>query len=140
MAKKCYFDTMKDQYGDNWVVNLRPDDIQRASGRIFKEMAKGSIDYEKYGTYFLDGKILDNLIIAASNQLEVNTLLYNAVLFYQSYYPTYPNIGPELYHLQVMCYYYNLIHEKLKMVKYYENIGYLADTASLLSTYRNHIN
>ncbi len=139
MAKKCYFDTMKDQYGENWIVNLRPDDIQRSSSRIFKEMIKGVIDYEKVGMYFLDGKILDNLIIAANNQLEINTLLYNAVTFYQSYYPSYPNIGPEIYHLQCLCYIYNLIHERLKMVKYYENIGYLADIASLLSTYRNHL-
>ena len=139
MAKKCYFDSMKDQYGDNWIVNMRPDDIQRSSGRIFKEMIKGAIDYEKVGTYFLDGKIVDNLIIAASNQLEVNTLLYNAVCFYQSYYPSYPNIGTEIYHLQCLCYIYNVIHEKLKMVKYSGNIGYLADTAALLNTYRNHL-
>ena len=139
MAKKCYFDTMKDQYGENWIVNLRPDDIQRSSGRIFKEMVKGTIDYEKVGMYFLDGKILDNLIIAANNQLEINTLLYNAVTFFQSYYPSYPNIGTQITHLYSLCYIYNTIHEKLKMVKYYENIGYLADISSLLNQYRIHL-
>jgi hypothetical protein len=130
---------MEDQYGENWTMAVKPEDIQRSSRRIFKEMIRAQVDYERVGQYFLDAKIMDNLIIAASNELEINTMLFNATTFFQLYNPNYPNLGSEISHLQALCYIYNVILEKLKGVKYYNNIGILADVAALLSTVRNHL-
>jgi hypothetical protein len=151
MAKQCYFDNMKQMYGDNWFVGLSPDIIQKQSNRIFKEMVKGYIDYEKYGNYFLDGKLTDNLIISANNELEVNTLLLNALSYYSnvsanmdanvrnillSYGPT---VGTELTHLEALCKIYTVILDTLKLIKETYNIGYLANIATLLYNIRNHI-
>lgn len=138
-SKPNYITNMMRQFGDNWIVALKPEDIQRSGKRIFKEMVRGIIDYEQVGQYFLDAKFLDNLIISANNELEVNTLYYRAVSFYQQYYPAEPNIAVQLNHLQVMCYVYSTILSKLQSVKGTLNIGYLADTSALLYSYRNHL-
>ena len=135
-----YISNMKSQYGENWIVALKPDDIQRNAKRIFRDMIKGSINYEEDGVYFLDGKFLENLIIAASNELEINTLYLNVVSFYFNYYPNIPNISTQINHLQSVCYCYNILLDKLNNVKYTQNIGILYDTAALLGRYRNHMN
>lgn len=150
MAKQCFFDSMMNQYGENWLVGLTVESIQKQADRIFKEMAKGQIDYEKFGQYFLDGKLLENLIIAAGNELEVNTLLCNSLSYYSyasQFDPTVMAatagqtalIGSELSHLQAMCQIYGLIYNKLKTVKETGNIGFLVDIASMLCNVRNHL-
>lgn len=139
MARQNYFQNMINQYGENWIVALRPDDIQRAGKRIVREMVRGNIDYEKFGKYYLDPKFLDNLIISCQNELEVNTLYYNALAFYRQYYPNTPNIVVQLNHLQSLGYIYNVIYNKLTNLKQTGNIGILADTSALLYNYRNHL-
>ena len=151
MAKQCYFDNMKQLYGDNWFVGLSPETIQKQSNRIFKEMVKGYIDYEKYGQYFLDGKLTDNLIISASNELEVNSLLLESLKYYSrvafnfdqtvktvvlSYGPT---VGTELTHLEALCNIYSVLLNILKMVKESYSIGPLANIVGILYNVRNHI-
>ena len=151
MAKQCYFDNLSQTFGEAWFVGLSPENIQKQSGRIFKEMVKGYIDYEKYGNYFLDGKLTDNLIICANNELEVNTLLYNSLTYYtrvsanndpnvmmiiQSYGPT---VGTEIAHLEALCKIYKVILDTLRMIKETYNIGYLTNVATLLYSVRNHI-
>lgn len=139
MARPNYIRTMINQFGENWIVALKPEDIQRSGKRIFKEMIKGQINYEQEGNYFLDGKFLENLIISCNNELEINTLYYNAVSFYQISFPNIPNIAPQLTHLQIMCHIYSTILYKLNGVKETGNIGCLADTSALLYSYRNHL-
>lgn len=138
--KNNYITNMMRQFGDNWIVALKPEDIQRSGKRISKEMVKGQFDYEQVGKYFLDGKFLENLIISINNELEINTLYYNAISFYKSYYPNIPNIGAIENHLQSLCYIYSVIGSKLSCVKQSGNIGYLHDISALLYSYRNHLN
>lgn len=140
MARMNYIQNMEKQFGENWIVSLRPEDIQRSGKRIFKEMVRGNIDYQQHGKYFLDSKFLDNLIISARNELEVNTLLYNAVAFYKMYNMDVPNISVQLAHLQALCYIYNMILCRLTSVRNTANIGWLADLSGLLYNYRNHLN
>ena len=140
MGRSNYINEMVKRFGDYWIVALKPEDIQRSGKRIFKEMVRGNIDYETEGNYFLDPKFLENLIISCNNELEINTLYYNAVSFYQQYNPGVPNIGPQISHLQIVCYIYSALLNKLNMVKQYQTIGYLADTSALLYSYRNHLN
>lgn len=135
-----YFDNMINRFGDNWIVALNSDDIQRSGKRICKELVKGQIDFEKQGNYFLDAKFIDNLIISCENELEINALYLNAVSFYQAYYPGTPQIGSAISHLQILCTVYLTILNKLKAVKQSGNIGFLADTSSMLYSYRNHLN
>lgn len=140
MAKPNYITNMVKQYGENWIVALKPEDIQKSGKRIFKEMVKGNFNYEEVGNYFLDAKFLDNLIIACSNELQVNTLYFTALQFYMQYYPNIQDGQAELSHLQSLCYIYSVILNKLNSVKQTHNIGWLADTSAILFSYRNHLN
>lgn len=135
-----YIKQMINRFGENWIVGLRPEDIQRNTKRIIREMVTGKIDYQEVGSYFLDPKFLDNLIIAVNNELEINTLYYNAVSFYRQYYPDIPNIGIHENHLNALCYVYYVISSKFTCLKQSGNIGYLADTSAILFNYRNHLN
>ncbi len=141
MAKNnSYIQMMYNQQGEDWIINVRPEDIQRSCKRVVKDMVKGTIDYEKFGKYFLDIKFMENLIIGLTNELEINTLNYNACKLYYSYYPNTPNLGTHIYHLERILYIYNIIYERLNWVKSTGNVGYLTDISGLLFNDRNHLN
>lgn len=144
MARTNYFQDMENRYNnneENWIVSQTPQDIQKsARKRIFREMVNGGYDYEKYGKYFLNPKILENITVAASNEMATYALLYNAVGYYRQVYPNYPNIGIEFTHINNMYYIYSVIYNKLIALKNTENIGILVDIPALLYPYRNDIN
>lgn len=135
-----FFTDMIKRFGDNWIVAMTPENVQRSGKRIFREMVKGYIDYQTCGKYFLDPKFLENLIIAAYNELEINTLILNALTYYQQHFPYVANISAQVNHFQCLYKVYSTIYAKLKAVKESGNIGWLADISAILYTYRNHLN
>lgn len=137
--KSSYIEGMIKQYGENWIVALSPEDIQRSAKRLVKEMVRGFIDYEKYGHYFLDGKFIDNLIVAVNNEYEINSLHYNALCVYRNLYPMVPNLSIHINHDYVLCNIYGTIYQKLQMVKNTQNVGWLMDTSALLNQYKAHL-
>lgn len=135
-----YIKQMEDQRGENWIVTLRPDDIQNSTKRIVKDMVKGNINYEKEGYAFLDPKFLENLFIGCSNELEINTLNFNACMYYKEAFPYTPNINAHIAHLSKVCNIYDTILPRLSAVKMSGNIGFLVDIPALLYNDRNHLN
>ena len=104
-------------------------------------MVRGNINYDTMGYAFRDPKFVENLFIGVSNELEINTLYYNACVNYQQMYPTYPNIAAAISHLERLLYIYNSIYTRLDAVRNsYGNIGYLVDIAPLLYNDRFHLN
>ena len=100
---------------------------------------RGFIDYDKCGYIFLDPKFTENLIIAIRNELEINTLNYNACTLYYQYYPATPNITVHIAHLEAVCRIYYTILQKLDIVKMTNNVGNLVDIPGLLFSDRNHL-
>ena len=139
-VRYSYIKQMEDQRGANWIVTLKPEDIQMASKRIVKDMVNGSISYDNMGYAFQDSKFLENLFIGVSNELEINTLYYNAVSVYSQMYPTYPNISQTIAHLGKLLNIYNVIYNRLDAVRGTGNIGYLVDISPLLYNDRFHLN
>lgn len=144
---KGFISQMLQQYGEEWIVSLRPEDIQRNAKRISKDMTKGNINYEQQGRFFLDRKFIENLIIGLRNELEINSLNYNACVFQQTYqqqiYPNsilHPNMGEHIQHLKAVCTIYQTIIDRLEAVKETGNIGYFADLSGILYAYRQHLN
>ena len=141
MAKPySYISNMYNQNGPEWVLMIRPEDIQRNTKRIIKDMVKGTIPYEEVGSCFLDLKFLENLIIGVKNELEINGLNYTACCFMFEYYPNYPNLGAHITHLDRVMFIYNTILAKLEAIKITGDIGCLADISSSLYNLRNHLN
>ena len=142
MAKngRSYIDNMIRQFGDEWIVAVNPENIQRSIKRIVKDMIKSTIDYEVHGKYFLDSKFIENLIIACTNEYEEASLHYNALVFYQNYYPQIPNIGPLINHDQCLMFIYATVINKLNAVRLTDNVGELYDIGATLYQYKNHLN
>lgn len=138
-TKQNYLQMMVKNYGENWVVTQTPDNIQRSSKRIIKEIAKGCYDYEKQGQYFLNLKFLENLIIGLTNELEINTLNLTACRFMYQYYPNTPNLAQQINHLDAVVRLFDLVISRLKWVKETNNIGYMVDLAGLMYTDRKHL-
>lgn len=143
MAKnnqKNFITQQMQQNGEFWVAHITPDNIQRNTKRIVKEIVCNKINYESVGRFFIDSKFLDNLIIGVKNELEINTLYCDAVLYYRdNFCPQFPNITIHLNHLKVLVYVYKVILDRLYMVQESQNIGYLSDLSALLIQYRNHL-
>lgn len=137
---KCYIESMVKTFGDDWIVAMSPETLQRQGRRIAKDMVRGSINYEVYGKYFLDAKFLENLIIACSNEYEVVSLHYNAMIMYQQYYPFIPNIMAVINHDWCESYIFGTIIQRLNNLKYSGNLGELYDIAGVLAAYKNHLN
>jgi hypothetical protein len=144
MAAKNYFQDMEQRFGggdEYWVTAQTPQDIQRsAHKRIFREMVNGAYDYEKVGKYFQDPKILENITVAALNDLQTYELYYNAVGLYKYYYPAYDNIGWEFTHITNLRYIFSVIYNKLCELKATNNVGVLFDIPMLLGPYKSDIN
>ena len=126
-------------FGDEWIVSIKPEEIQRQGKRIVKEMIQGKINYEQVGKFFLDSKFLNNLIVSVQNELEVNGLYLNAVSFYKQYYPMTPNISYHENHLVALCTIFNTIYQKLVLVRDTSDIGHLTDISGLLFNYKIHL-
>ena len=90
MAKprQNYFDQKIRQYGEDFLMSLTPNTIQNdAKRRIFKEMIQGHIDYSTYGKYFIDTKFFENLLVAAWNELQNNTIIRDALIEFDNKHP-----------------------------------------------------
>lgn len=74
-----YFSRNIQQNGVGFIQLKNAQDIQREALKIFRDIARGNIDFEKYGNYFLDPIFLDNLLIACQSKLTVETILRDGV-------------------------------------------------------------
>ena len=140
MAKrKCYIESMIAKNGENWVALVPPDSIQKSTKRIVKELAKGMISFDQYGKYFLDNKFMENLLIGIHYELEINTLNYSGCYYYYQAFPQIPNMGSHILHLERVIYIYNVILDRLQLVKSTGNVGYMVDINGLLFNDRKHV-
>ena len=134
-----YFSSMENRFKtDNFIVNVNPEQIQRAAkNRIFREMAGGNIDYTQYGKYFLDSKFLENLIVAATNELTNNSCVLAALREYDYNHPGDTVVIYNITSYNAKCNGYITILDALNGVKMTQNIGFLTDLRYKLSSARD---
>jgi len=134
-----YFGAMRKKFqDDNIVWYLKPEQIQKAAkDRIFREMVSGAINYSENGKYFQDSKFLENLIIAAQNELTNNIIIRDALRMYTCMYPGYMDAGKLVARYENLSLIMNIILNKLNEVKFTGNIGVLTDIQRNLGNYRN---
>jgi hypothetical protein len=138
---KNYFQQTISRYNSQQFVQfLKPEQIQRAAKeRLFREMVRGQIDYGKYGQYFLDPKFLENLIIAADNELKNNNVCSLALSYYDCSFPGNQDVIYNKSRFVNLCIIYNNILQRLMTVKATGNVGVMTDIPYVLSSYRNVI-
>lgn len=140
-AQQNYFDQNIRQYGEDFIMKLTPDRIQRAAKqRIFREMVQGKIDYVAHGKYFTDPKFFENLLIAAYDELNNNAVIKQALILFDAQYPGNNLVVVLKGKFISLEYIYMILYNKLLEVKFNGyNIGLLSDLSSQLYQYRNQI-
>lgn len=134
-----YFTSMNQKYKtSDFVYYLKPEQIQKsAKEKIFKEMIQGRIDYTIFGLYFNDSKFLENLLIAAQDELINNSTIRDALGLYVNTYPG-NQYAMNLYSRHdTLSRVYSVLFNKLTYVKSTGNVGYLADIQYVLAEYKN---
>lgn len=134
-----YFGAMRKKFqNDNIVWYLKPEDIQKAAkNRIFREMVSGVINYSENGKYFQDSKFLENLILAAQNELTNNIIIRDALRMYNYTFPGHMEAGKLGARYENLTIIMNTILNKLNEVKFTGNIGVLTDIQRTFGHYRN---
>lgn len=134
-----YFTAMNLKFKrSDFVFYLKPEQIQKsAKERIFKEMIQGKIDYSIFGMYFNDSKFLENLLIAAQDELINNSTIRDALGFYNMNYPGNQQVMNLLNRHDAWARIYSVFVDKLTSVKNTGNVGYLADIQYVLAPYKN---
>lgn len=91
-----YFDMNIQKSGDGFLLNKSVTEIQKdARKRIFKDMVFGNIDYAKYGSYFMNARFLEQLIIVSEEEMEKHGLLHQGARLLDIMYPGTPKV-PQL--------------------------------------------
>lgn len=136
-----YFTSMIKHYGtEDFIPLLRPEDIQRsAKERIFREMVKGKIDYAVYGNYFLDGKFLDNLIVACDNELTNNAVVAQSLVVFDNLNPGHIEIIHNRTRYGYLVNIYSVLLDRLKTVQITGNPGVLTDIQYVLNSINKYI-
>lgn len=134
-----YFISTERRYQtNNFVVYLKPEQIQRsAKERLFKEMLRGQIDYSIYGRYFLDPKFLENVLIAAQDELNNNAVILESLRFYDLNYPGISDVVKLIGRHTSLVQIFSVLCGKLESIRVTGDIGVLVDTAYILKPYRN---
>ena len=83
-----YFSQSIEKMGENFLAQKTTDMIRRdAKNRIFKDIVNGSIDYTKYGRYFMDSRFLNQLISTAEEELNIHRVQIMCLEFYYCNFP-----------------------------------------------------
>ena len=139
--RQNYFDQNIRQYGDDFIVALTPEKIQRAAKtRLFREMVQGYIDYTKYGKYYTDPKFSENLLIAAYDEYVNNSIIFIALREFDFHHPGDNRIVIMIGKHQNLTYVYQVLYNTLYAMKINDyNVGYLSNITAMLYQYRNQI-
>lgn len=133
-----YFTNMIQKYNGNadFVLFLKPEQIQKsAKEKIFRDMVRGNIDYAQFGFYYQNSKFLENLIVAANDELINAQVISNALLFFDTYNPGDLNVARIRTKQQMLVNIFSCIYTRLMQVKMSGDIGFLTDIQYVLKDY-----
>lgn len=135
-----YFTSQINKYqSQDFIPLISPEEIQRDSKRICRELIKGKIDIGKFGKYFQDSKFVDNLIIGVQSDYNFNITNLAALRFYDGNFPGSQQVIYNIYTCNILSFCYSTILVRLQMLKssIYENVGVLTDIPIILKNYKN---
>lgn len=139
-----YFTMNIQQYGENFLEFKNARDLEMESIRIFRGLARGQIDIDKYGHYFLDGQLLSSCIQAAFSKKIYFDISYTGVFkLHESIFASGdtpdPNILMVLDHHKKSSEAYKIILDGLNNIRATNNVNYLVCLVDSLSAFRNYV-
>lgn len=117
-GKTSYFDMNVQKDGEDFLDKKSATEIVKdAKRRIFKDMAYGNINYEKYGMYFTEPRFLDQLLIVAEDEMYNHQTMYQALTLLDQQRPGDIRIITLCSKENRLATVYGIIYSHLKYVK-----------------------
>lgn len=135
-----FFTKAIQRYGEDFINKIHSMEMKNATSQIFRELAKGRIDIQKHGHYFLDTQFLEICLSEAIEKLNYHAINYQATNWYINNF----RVNSKVY-LDVLeqnrkyCNAYNLIVTHFTNLKMTGDIGHIFALANLLRNFRNNI-
>ena len=134
-----YFSQNIQRFGENFLRQKNANELEMDSIRIFRDIARGNIDPEADGKYFLEPQFLESCISGASLKLNLFTTNYNGVLMLvNSGVSDQMTISILEYNKRCMEA-YTIIYNHLNNIKVTGDTNYLVTMSNNLRNYRNNI-
>ena len=134
-----YFAQNIQRFGENFINQKSPRDIQFDSIRLFRDIAKQNIDFNKYGEYFLNDMFMNNIMVGANSKYQLFKTNYDGVLLLSQQQPNDSIIMSVLENNRRCRDAYANIINALNMFRATQNINVLFQLSSILRDYRNNI-
>lgn len=139
-----YFSQNIQQYGENFLQYKNARDLEMDSIKVFRGLARGNINIDRYGCYFLDPQFLNACIQTAYSKKVYFGISYDGVNYYKdaifaSGYTPDPNIIMILDHHKKCLEAYTIIYDNLQNIRNTGDVNYLVCLANSLADYRNYV-
>ena len=124
--KNCYFSNNINRSGENFLESKNSRDLYFDAPNIFRQLASGRIDLERYGHFFLDVPFLTGCIETARQKALYHQVSYNGIYFMCCNMPVVSNDYMKVLESHRNSYMaYNLIHYYLSCIQSTGCINYL---------------
>ena len=147
MAKRNnnnFFIQMRTQYGENFLQFIDSRSLQLKSLQIFRQIARGQVNVQEEGKYFLDQRLLQACLFSVSNKKEFYEISADGVTaldekIRSTGQATGATVAAVLdYHTRA-AEGYNLIYNTLLIINQTRDLSVLLTLAANLSKYRDYI-
>lgn len=139
-----YFTQSIQQYGENFLQYKNARDLEMDAIKVFRGLARGNINIDRYGCYFLEPQFLNACVQAAYSKWTYFKISYEGVnllkdnIFASGMTPD-PNIIMILDHHKKSAEAYNIILAGLNNIRSTGDINYIFCLANNLSDFKNYV-
>lgn len=134
-----YFKQNIQKFGENFLARKNVNELQMDAIRIFRDIARGNIDIQNEGKYFLDPQFMESCIWSASMKLNLFTTNYRGVLMLYNSGVNDDNTMAVLDYNKKCMEAYTIIITHLNNIKITADVNYLSAMINNLRNYRNNI-
>lgn len=140
--RKTFFDKNIEMFGERFLDRITSRDIQRGAVSIFRDIAYGNLEVEKYINYFSDARLTENLLVVATQNLMIHSVHAQAINIAYNVDPNF-RISAEVNSIYVndkkSLDAYATIKCALENFKVSGNAGYLTALRNTLGNFRYNI-
>lgn len=139
-----YFSQSIQQYGENFLAYKNARDLEMDAIKIFRGLARGNINIDRYGCYFLDQQLMQACLTTAYSKLMLFRISFDGVsLLNDKIFAS--GQTPDVSVITIMDYHkkskeaYEILYNGLLNTSNTGDINYLLCMTNLLNDYRNYI-
>lgn len=137
-----YFTQNIQKFGKDFLLYKNAKELEQESNKIFRELARGRVDLEKHGHYFLNQQFLESCIVNAYNKYTYHNISFTGINYFVI---NQPGAGQDMNIITVLEQHrrsaeaYCIILQTLNTIKSTYDYSYLYGLYDKLKNYRNYL-